>query len=180
MKTQVPLKNAKWIVEPGCVLLVAGGTADRASLMTFSWQTPVKTMDPCLVLLAVNRVRYTHELIRRNNELTINVPGRSLLKQTHLAGTVTGRKIDKFAYCGLTPVKANLVEPPLVAECAGHLECRVVDTHAVQSHDLLICEVVDASAESDFFDGAWIPERFQTLHYLHGKRYGLLTHCVEV
>jgi flavin reductase (DIM6/NTAB) family NADH-FMN oxidoreductase RutF len=55
----------------------------------------VQTADPCIVLLVLNRIRYTYELIRQNNELTINVPGEELLKQTHLCGTVSGRKVDK-------------------------------------------------------------------------------------
>ena len=180
MKKPVRLNQAKWIIEPGCVVLVAGGTMEHANLMTFSWQTPIHTADPCMILLVVNRVRYTYELIRHNHELTINVPGESLLKQTHLAGTISGRGIDKFAHCGLTPTPANVVAPPLVAECAGHLECRIVETHGVHTHDLLICEVVHASAEADFFDGAWIPERFHTLHYMQGTKYGLLTRRVDV
>jgi hypothetical protein len=40
--------------------------------------------------------------------------------------------------------------------------------------------VVHASADAEVFDGAWIPERFQTLHYLHGTKYGLLERRVEV
>ena len=180
MKKDIPLNQAKWIIEPGCVVLVAGGTTEHANVMTFSWQTPIHTSDPCMVLLVVNRVRYTYELIRQNDELTINVPGANLLEQTHRVGTVTGRGINKFAEIGLTPTPANVVGPPLVAECAGHLECRVVETHGVKSHDLLICEVVHASAEEKYFDGAWKPEKFHTLHYMQGNQYGLLTRRVEV
>ncbi len=180
MKKEVPVSQAKWIIEAGCVVLVTGGTMEHANVMTFSWQTPVHTSDPCIVLLVVNRTRYTYELIKQNNELVINVPGADLLEPTHLVGCVTGRGIDKFTKSGLTPVTANVVAPPLVAECAGHLECRIVEVHPVQSHDLLICDVVHASAETEFFDGAWIPEKFHTLHYLHGTKYGLLTQRVEV
>jgi flavin reductase (DIM6/NTAB) family NADH-FMN oxidoreductase RutF len=179
MKKDVSLKQAKWIIEPGCVVLVTGGTMEHANVMTFSWQTPVHTADPCIVLLVVNRIRYTYELIRQNNELVINVPGADLLEPTHKVGCVTGRGINKFAESGLTPVSANVVAPPLIAECAGHLECHIVETHAVHSHDLLICEVVHASAEVEFFDGAWIPEKFHTLHYLCGNKYGLMTRRVE-
>ncbi len=84
MKRGVPLNQAKWLVEPGCVVLVTGGTMDKANVMTLSWQTPVQTADPCLVLLVMNRVRYTYELIRQNNELAINVPGEELLDQMGL------------------------------------------------------------------------------------------------
>ncbi|UCD51990.1 MAG: flavin reductase family protein [Phycisphaerales bacterium] len=179
MKKDVPLNQAKWIIEPGCVVLVTGGTMEHANVMTFSWQTPIHTSDPCMVLLVVNRVRYTYELIRQNNELAINVPGENLLEQTHRVGMVTGRGIDKFAESGLTPVAANVIQPPLIEQCAGHLECRVIEIHGVETHDLLICEVVHASAEEEYFDGAWIPEKFHTLHYMHGNKYGLLTRRVE-
>ncbi|MHC4568703.1 MAG: flavin reductase family protein [Planctomycetota bacterium] len=179
MKKQIQLSRAKWLVEPGCVVLVTSGSIDNPNVMTFSWQTPVNSADPCLVILAISHVRYSYELIKQNHELVINVPGEDLLDQTHYVGCVTGKGINKFKEAGLTPAPAELVEPPLVKECAAHLECRVVETFEMQSHDLLVCEVVRAVAEADFFDGKWIPEKFHTLHYLCGNKYGLMTRMVE-
>ena len=179
MKRGVPLKQAKWLIEPGCVVLVSAGTMAKANVMTVSWQTPVHTADPCLVLLVMHHARYTYELIKQNRQLVMNVPGEELLEQTHLVGTVSGREIDKLKEAGLTPVAANLVQPPLIAECAGHLECEVMETFTVRTHDLLVCEVVYASAEDAFFDGAWVPEKFHTLHYMHATQYGLLTRRLE-
>src|SRR3990172_2184524 len=117
MKRGLPLNQEKWLVEPGCVVLVTGGTMQKANVLSISWQTPVQTADPCLVLLVMHQARYTYELIRQNHELAINIPGADLLEQTHLVGSVSGRKIDKFREAGLTPVPARLVQPPLVAEC---------------------------------------------------------------
>jgi flavin reductase (DIM6/NTAB) family NADH-FMN oxidoreductase RutF len=179
MKRGLPLNQAKWLVEPGCVVLVTAGTMAKANVMTISWQTPVQTADPCLVLLVMQQARYTYELIRQNHQLVINVPGESLLAETHLVGTVSGRKIDKFRAAGLTPVPARLVQPPLIGECSGHLECQVVETFTVGTHDLLVCEVVYASVEEDFFDGAWIPEKFHTLHYMGSTQYGLLDRRID-
>ncbi len=179
MKRGLLLNQAKWLVEPGCVVLVTAGTMQKANIMTISWQTPVHTADPCLVLLVMHQGRYTYELIRQNKELVINVPGADLLEQTHLVGTISGRQIDKFKEAGLTPVPAHLVQPPLVAECAGHLECQVIETFTVKTHNLLICEVIHASVEEDFFDGAWIPEKFHTLHYMSATQYGLLDRRLE-
>ncbi|MHC4117987.1 MAG: flavin reductase family protein [Planctomycetota bacterium] len=179
MKKQVELSRAKWLVEPGCVVLVTSGTMEHPNVMTFSWQTPVNNADPCLIVLAISHVRYSYELIRQNNELVINVPGEGLLEQTHYVGCVTGRDIDKFREAGFTSTAAKEVEPPLIEECAGHLECRVAETFKMQSHDLLVCEVVRAVAEEDLFDGRWIPERFHILHYLGANNYGLMTRKVE-
>lgn len=179
MKKEVELSKAKWLVEPGCVVLVTSGTFENPNVMTFSWQTPVNSADPCLILLAISHVRYSYELIKQNRELVINIPGEELLDQAHCVGEVTGRSIDKIRESGLTAVAAGMVKPPLIEECRAHLECRVVEVFGMESHDLLICQVVRAVAEADFFDGRWIPEKFHTLHYLGGNKYGLMTRMVE-
>lgn len=179
MKRGILLNQSKWVIEPGCVVLVTGGTITKANAMTISWQTPINTADPCLVLLVMGQTRYTYELIQQNNELVINVPGENLLEQTHLLGTVSGRKVDKIQKAGLTLEPAKLVQPPWIAECAGHLECQIVETFSVQTHDLLVCEVVHAAVEEAFFDGAWIPERFHTLHYMQKTQYGVLTRRLD-
>ena len=179
MKKQVPLSKAKWLVEPGCVVLVTSGTAENANVMTFSWQTPVNSSEPCLILLAINHARYSYELIKLNRELVINVPGEELLEQTHFVGQVTGKNIDKFKESGLTPLPAGVVKPPLIEQCAAHLECRVVDIFKMETHDLLVCQVLRALAETDLFDGRWIPEKFHTLHYLGENRYGVMERTIE-
>ena len=179
MKKEIKLSKAKWLVEPGCVVLVTSGSMDNPNVMTFSWQTPVNSADPCLIVLAISHLRYSYELIKQNHELVINVPGEELLDATHFVGCVTGRGIDKFGEAGLTVTAPEVVEPPLIEECAAHLECRVVEIFEMQSHDLLVCEVVRAVAEAGFFDGKWIPEKFHTLHYLGGNKYGLMTQKVE-
>ena len=179
MKKEVELSKAKWLVEPGCVVLVTSGTMQKANIMTFSWQTPVNSAEPCLILLAISHARYSYELIKQNHELVINVPGEQLLEQTHFVGQVSGKKNYKFKETGLTAVAAKLVEPPLIKECAAHLECRIVETFKMQTHDLLICQVLRAIADTNFFDGRWIPEKFHTLHYLGGNKYGLMNRTVE-
>jgi flavin reductase (DIM6/NTAB) family NADH-FMN oxidoreductase RutF len=179
MKEEVKLSAAKWLLEPGCVVLVSSGTMKQHNVMTFSWQTPVNNADPCLILLAINKVRYSYVLIKQNRELVINVPGEDLLEQTHSAGALTGRGVDKFARCGLTPAPARRLAPPIVEECAAHLECRVSQAFEMETHDLLICEVVYAAADTEFFDGKWRPEKFHTLHYLGGRTYGMLGRSVE-
>lgn len=179
MKRQVELSKAKWLVEPGCVVLVTSGTMENPNVMTFSWQTPVNSADPCLILLAISHSRYSYDLIKQNHELVINVPGEELLEQSHFVGSVTGKHIDKFKESGLTPVPAKMVAPPLIKQCAAHLECRVVETFKMQTHDLLVCEVLRAVADADMFDGKWVPEKFHTLHYLGGNYYGIMERTIQ-
>jgi flavin reductase (DIM6/NTAB) family NADH-FMN oxidoreductase RutF len=180
MKREVALREAQWLVEPGCVVLVTSGTMKKANIMTFSWQTPLVSGEPCLLQLVINPNRYTYELIQQNGELVINVPGEELVREVHMIGTVSGLKIDKFKKSGLTPVAAEKVAPPLLEECAANLECSVLRIIDLEHHHLLVCRTLRAIAEVAYFDGRWNPERFHTLHYLGGKRYGVMDRMIEV
>jgi flavin reductase (DIM6/NTAB) family NADH-FMN oxidoreductase RutF len=189
MRRDVDLAEAKWLLEPGCVVLATSGAAGRRNVMTFSWQTPVQgwkpgrageaSAEPCLVLLSINRSRYTHELIRETPEIVVNVPGAGLVDAVHGAGTRTGRGFDKFRANSLTPLPSRRVSPPIIAECIASLECAIRRFVPVGAHDLLVCEVLRAEAEEDLFAGRWIPDRAKTLHYLGGRAYGVLERCVE-
>jgi flavin reductase (DIM6/NTAB) family NADH-FMN oxidoreductase RutF len=180
VKREVPLSQAKWLVEPGCVVLVTSGTPEKANIMTFSWQTPLHSGEPCLLQLVINPSRYTYDLIQERRELVINVPGVELAPQVHVIGTTSGRRVDKFKKSGLTPVVSTLVAPPLIDEFAANLECRVIQIIDLQHHHLLVCQAVRAVAEDAYFDGRWNPERFHTLHYLGGNRYGVMDRMIEV
>ena len=59
-------------------------------------------------------------------------------------GNTTGRKIDKFAAFGLTPVPASRVTAPLIAECYANLECRAFDTRMLARYGFFVLEVVKA------------------------------------
>ncbi len=43
----------------------------------------------------------------------------------------------------------SVPKPPLIEECYGHLECRVVQTHICGDHTLFVGEVVAASADEE-------------------------------
>jgi flavin reductase (DIM6/NTAB) family NADH-FMN oxidoreductase RutF len=174
MKREIDLKDVKWLLEAGCVVLVTTGSVDSPNVMTFSWQTPIHTKDPTLVLLAIARSRYTYTLLQENPELVINIPGTELMDAVNGAGSVSGRGRNKLRDSGLTAAAARSVRPPIIPECLAHLECRVRQFVPVESTELLICEVLRAEAEEEAFDGAWIPERARTLHHLGGGRYALL------
>jgi len=59
-------------------------------------------------------------------------------------GNCSGRDVDKFKRFRLTPVPAERVAPPLVAECFANLECKVVDTQLGSEFNLFILEVLKA------------------------------------
>ncbi len=59
-------------------------------------------------------------------------------------GNSSGRRRDKFADFGLTPVPASRVAAPPIAECHANLECRVAYRRLANRYDFFVLEVAKA------------------------------------
>ena len=88
-------------------------------------------------------------------------------------GVVSGKAIDKFKECRLTPVPGNQVKAPLVAECPLSLECRVNQTLELGSHWYFIADILAVRVDPDLVDekGKLDMERAQLIAYAHGHYY---------
>lgn len=172
MKKTVPSYWIYRLLEPGPVVLVTATLKGRSDVTTLAWTMPVSS-DPPLVAIAVEPMRHIHDLIRRSDEFTINVPHAALLREVHHCGTVSGADHDKFAETGLHAVSARQVSAPWIEECVAHLECGVVGQVEQGDHTLFIAEVLVAWAEEEAFVESWQPAQAagQLLHHLGGRLY---------
>lgn len=182
MKVKVDVRRAYRLINNGPVILVTSAFRDRRNVMTMAWHMPA-SMDPPLVAIALGETRYTWELVRGSEEFAINVPPGNLAEKVDAVGRVSGREVDKFREIGLTPEPAASVRAPLVGECIGHLECRVMNRYPAGDHFIVVGQVVAASVEEGLFDEAWLAAGESgkgPLHHLGGKRYSTLGSLVQV
>jgi flavin reductase (DIM6/NTAB) family NADH-FMN oxidoreductase RutF len=100
--------------------------------------------EPPLVACVVSMANHSFAALRATRECVIAIPALELATQVVQVGNSSGRDIDKFEAFGLTPVPAQRVTPPLVAECFANLECKVADTRLVNKYNLFILEVLAA------------------------------------
>ncbi len=142
-KRRLPLDRVYTLLEPGPVVLLTTAQRGRANVMTMSWQTMMEFTPPLVGCIVSNR-NDTFAVLRATRECVLNVPTVELARQTVGCGNVHGRRVDKLARFGLTPVPASRVAAPLVAECWANLECRVVDTREVERYNLFVLRVVQA------------------------------------
>ena len=82
-------------------------------------------------------------------EFVVNVPSIDLEEEMHFCGTKSGRDHDKFTELDLTPIPAEKVKSPLIKECFGHLECKVVHSHTYGDHTLIVGEVISATVNDE-------------------------------
>jgi flavin reductase (DIM6/NTAB) family NADH-FMN oxidoreductase RutF len=139
----LPLSKVYQLLEPGPVVLLTTARKGRANVMTMSWHMMVE-FEPPLVACVVSNANYSFAALRATRECVIAVPALELASRVVKVGNCSGRDVDKFATFGLTPLPAERVAPPLVAQCFANLECRVVDTHLVNKYNLFVLEVLKA------------------------------------
>jgi flavin reductase (DIM6/NTAB) family NADH-FMN oxidoreductase RutF len=174
-KCALDLRQAHRLLSPGPVTLLSSQYRGQPNLMAVAWAAPV-SLDPPLVGVAIHPSRLSHEFVSKAEQFALNVPHLELIAATHHCGLVSGRDGDKFVSSGLTPAPATTIDPPLVAECIGHLECGVIDRVRLGDHDFFIGQVLALAVEEESFDGFWRTdeEAGQTLHHLGANNYAAL------
>ena len=125
----------------GGVFLNVGG--EQPNTMTIGWGW----MGPCwgkkLFVALVRPQRHTFEMLKKAGEFTVSVPTKDDLKQQlTFAGTKSGRDVNKFDGHGLTAVKAQTVNAPIVAQCGLHIECKTLMVQEM-SGDQMAASVLD-------------------------------------
>jgi flavin reductase (DIM6/NTAB) family NADH-FMN oxidoreductase RutF len=177
-KRALELRQAYRLLSPGPVTLLTSQYRGQPNIMAVAWAAPL-SLDPPLIGVAIHPVRLTHEFVSKTDTFALNVPHLDLIAATHKCGTLSGREVekgDKFVATGLTQAEPAEIDPPLIAECIGHLECMVIDRISRGDHDFFIAQVVALSAEEESFDGFWKTdeEGGHILHHLGADRYAAL------
>jgi flavin reductase (DIM6/NTAB) family NADH-FMN oxidoreductase RutF len=172
MKVRVKLNRANRLLNHGPAVLVTSLYRGRPNVATIAWTMPLDS-DPPKVALVISRENYTFECIMKTGEFAINVPPAGLKEAVIGAGSVSGRKSDKFEKLGLTPIKARKVAAPLIEECIGHLECRLIEPGLAEEYDLFLADVIAASATRGTFKERWLveTEEAKTIHHLGGNSF---------
>jgi flavin reductase (DIM6/NTAB) family NADH-FMN oxidoreductase RutF len=131
------------LLEPGPVTLVTTARDGRRNVMALSWHTMME-FEPPLIGCVISNDHLTFDTLVATRECVVNVPTADIARRVVACGTASGRRVDKFARFGLTPLPAAKVSAPLVAECYANLECRVADTRFVAKYCFFVLEVVKA------------------------------------
>jgi flavin reductase (DIM6/NTAB) family NADH-FMN oxidoreductase RutF len=158
---EYPLAKVYQLIEPGPVVLLTTVQHGHANVMTMSWHMMVDFMPP-LVACVVGTGDYSFSALRAEGECVIAIPSLKLATVVVKVGNCSGRAVNKFERFGLTPLPADVVSAPLVAECFDNLECRVVDTSLVKKYEIFILEVVRA----------WIDPRQKLPKTIHHQGHG--------
>ena len=159
---------------PAVLIGCGDGNAVPFNLLTAAW-VGVVCSEPPMLAVSIRPERYSHPIITRAGEFTVNVPAAAIAEKVDFCGVKSGRDTDKIKACGFTAERGSKVAAPVIAECPITLECRVQQRLKLGSHDLFLGEVVAVQVDSALIDatGKFDIDRADLLAYAHGHYYHL-------
>jgi flavin reductase (DIM6/NTAB) family NADH-FMN oxidoreductase RutF len=127
--------------------LVGAMVAGKANFLTVAWLSRVNWKPP-MIGIAIQKARYTRKGIEENRTYSVCFPTVEMKDITDYCGVVSGRKVDKSRLFDL--FFGELKTAPMIETCPINIECRLIRTVELPTHDLFIGEIVTAYCEERF------------------------------
>ncbi len=138
----------------GAFLNVKSG--NEINTMTIGWANIGIVWGKPIFTVEVRYSRHTYDLLKNTDEFTVSVPlSKDMKKELAICGSKSGRDIDKFEECNLTPVKGKKIDTPVIEECDLHYECKIVYKQAMEP----------ATLAEDIKDNYYKTNDFHVLYY---------------
>jgi flavin reductase (DIM6/NTAB) family NADH-FMN oxidoreductase RutF len=121
---------------------------EKTNAMTAAWAIPVSHR-PALVVVHIAPQRYTHDMIMESKEFGLSILASDQMEVSQHAGTVSGRKIDKFADGTLKPKPSKVISAPVLGGCAATMECKLEKAISMGDHTIFVGRVVAMEWDPD-------------------------------
>lgn len=182
MKKDLGVKPYLW---PMPVIMIAtycdDGTVD---VMNMAWGGICADN---MVSLNLDEEHKTSENIKKRGAFTLSIADIPHIKEADFFGIASGNKMhDKFARSGLTAVKSEKVDAPIVEEFPLTLECKLVEAKNEVFGFHVVGEIVGVLAEESVLDdrgkvdparlNAFVFDQFQNGYYAIGEKVGQAWH----
>ncbi len=170
----VQLKPGTLLAPVPAVMVSCAREGEKPNIVTLAWVGTVNS-EPPMCSVSVRKERFSHGIIRESGEFVINLVGEEQLKATDFCGVKSGRDVDKFAACGLTPAAVEGFSAPAIAECPLYLACRVASVQDLGSHDLFLGKIERVGVKKEMMDDSGRLDfgRMKLIAYNHGVYYAL-------
>ncbi len=155
-----------------CVVGVRDDARGTTNFAPVTWTTPLSS-DPPLFGVCLSPTTYTHQLVLKTGEFTVNFLGEGHASLAERLGALSGREVDKVKALDLAIEAGEALSTPLLAASYAAAECLLVERHHVGDQTLLVGEVHRIRTSPDAFDadGVLRLEVLRPLLYLGHNRY---------
>ena len=162
------------LLGPVPAVFVTCADGEKSNVFTVAW-TGIICSKPAKTYISVRPERYSHGIISKSGEFTINLASSALVRALDRCGVHSGRDHDKFSENSLDTVPGNLNSCPQLAASPLSLECKVTDVLHLGSHDMFLADIAGCEVRSDLItdDGKLDMSSAGLLAYNHGEYFAL-------
>lgn len=161
-------------------IIAAYGADGSICAMNAAW-AQICEMDK--IALFISEEHKTTKNIRETSAFTVSIADRAHIEAADFLGIATGNKMaDKFARSGLTAVKSEFVNAPVIQEFPLTLECELAEIVSTENLHAVVGKIVNVLADERVLDesGKVCPEKldailfdqFRSGYYAIGEKAG--------
>lgn len=155
-----------------CVVGVLDDAKETCNFAPVAWATPLSSAPPLFGVCLSPRT-YTHKLVLKAGEFTINFLAHEDAALVAAMGKLSGRTTDKVKALGLQLDPPDALRTPTLARAYASAECLLVERHQLGDQTLFTGEVQGIRHRREAFDDAGVlrPDHVAPLLYLGAGRY---------
>ena len=176
--------NKNWMFPMPVLMIATYGDDNVVDVMNMAWGGICAEN---MVSLNIDEDHKTSENIKKRGAFTLSIADIPHIEAADFFGIASGNKMpDKFERSGLSAVKSEKVDAPIVQEFPLTLECRVIeDKMEVYGHHI-IGEIAGVLADEAVLDekgkvdaaklNAFVFDQFRSGYYAIGEKVGQAWH----
>ena len=162
------------LLAPVPAVMVSCGSMDAPNIVTVAW-TGITCTQPPKTYISLRKSRHSYNLIKDSGHFVINLTTEALVRATDFCGVRSGRDMNKFEVCHLTPEVSPNLGCPMIAESPLSIECKVTNIIELGSHDMFLADIVGVQVDESLLDanGRLALEKAGLMAYCHGEYFAL-------
>jgi len=110
------------------------------NLITLEWFMRT-SIQPPMFAISIGHSRFSHDCLEENRFFNLVFPSQQMKSVCSLAGSKSGRDIDKFTETGVKHIPGKLRKLPVLSDAIAVFECEVVTQVRSGDHTIYVGEV---------------------------------------
>ena len=131
---------------PMPVSIVGALVEGKPNFLAVGWLMSVN-YNPPMIGIALGKMHYTNQGIKKEKAFSVNTPNTNLIKQTDYCGLVSGKKENKSNIFDIFYDKYDNI--PMIQECPLCIQCKLRQIVDLPSNEIFIGEIINTFIEED-------------------------------
>ncbi len=136
------------LLSPLPIVLIGAMVRNRPNYMVVGYISPFDFGK--YIFFSLYKKRFTRIGIHENKTFSVNIPSESLIMETNICGSKSGRDVDKSEL--FDTYYGELKTAPMIQQCPINIECELADLLDYGENEGIIGRVIKSYADSQYLE----------------------------